>query len=90
MPRRHDGALRTRSDTYGEPAVIAIREAGPGNYRVAGLAQLEQACDSAGVPLGNHDRHILAWLSGWEPETVQVVIGLIARAHAAGQADTNT
>ncbi len=79
------GPYNHRSETNAEPAVVAIRGAGPGNYREAGRAQLEMACDRAGVQLGDHDRHIVAWLCGWEPETVQVIIGLIARAHAAGQ-----
>lgn len=42
------------------------------------------ACEQAGVELGAYDRSILQWLCGWEPETVQVVIGLVSRAHAAG------
>jgi hypothetical protein len=28
---------------------------------------------------------ILAWLAGWEPETVQVVVGLIGRAAQGGR-----
>lgn len=44
------------------------------------LAALQQA----GVELGACDRRIVAWLAGWEPYLVQVVIGWIERAHAAG------
>lgn len=44
------------------------------------LAHLEDACASAGVELGAYDRSILEWLAGYEPSTVQVVIGLIRRA----------
>ena len=47
---------------------------------------IAEACDAAGVELGAFDRRTLAWLAGWEPSTVQVVIGLIIRAHAAGKA----
>ena len=39
----------------------------------------------AGVELGAFDRRVLAWLSGWEPETAVVIAGLITRAHAAGR-----
>lgn len=43
------------------------------------LALLE-ACAAAGVHLGAYDRRVLAWLSGWEPQTVAVVVGIILRA----------
>jgi len=43
-----------------------------------------EACDAAGVELGEFDRRTLAWLAGWETATAQVVIGLIVRAHASG------
>ena len=32
-------------------------------------AMLVDACVMAGVELGAFDRRVLAWLSGWEPET---------------------
>jgi hypothetical protein len=51
------------------------------------LRHLTEACGQAGIELGTIDQQVLAWLSGWEDATVQVVIGLIARAHAAGAAD---
>ena len=47
---------------------------------------LLSACAAAGVELGAYDRHILAWLAGWEPQTVAVIAGLISRAHEAGRA----
>jgi len=47
---------------------------------------LSRACTDAHVELGSYDRKILQWLAGWEPGTVGVVIGLVARAHASGQA----
>ena len=49
---------------------------GPGLHKV-----LEDACTAAGVELGAYDHAILLWLAGWEPSTVAVVAGLIARAH---------
>jgi hypothetical protein len=49
------------------------------------LAALTGACEAAGVELGDFDRRIVGWLAGYEPATVQVLIGLIGRAHTAGQ-----
>jgi hypothetical protein len=45
-----------------------------------------------GVELGAFDVRILNWLAGYEAATVQVVIGLISRAYAAGveQGGNNT
>lgn len=42
------------------------------------------ACQQAGVTLGAYDERIIRWLAMWEPETVQVIIGLVDRAHEAG------
>jgi hypothetical protein len=50
------------------------------------LSHLLASCESAGIELGAFDRSVLDWLAGWEPSTVQVVIGLVARAYAAGVA----
>jgi len=41
------------------------------------------ALHASGVEFGAHDQRIAAWLAGWEPETVQVVIGWIERANRA-------
>jgi hypothetical protein len=49
------------------------------------LGALLDACETAGVDLGLHDRQVLSWLSNWEPTTVQVFVDLIERA-AAGPA----
>lgn len=55
---------------------------------VHGEAALRQhlidACQTAGVTLGAYDLRIISWLAGWEPETVQVVVGLIQRARQSG------
>jgi hypothetical protein len=53
-------------------------------------AALIVAIVEAGVKLGNFDRQVIDWLTRWEPATVQVVIGLIGRAHAAGRAAATT
>jgi hypothetical protein len=52
--------------------------------RAAQLRHIEDACRDAGVELGAFDWQILEWLAGYEASTVQVIIGLIARA-AAGE-----
>jgi len=46
---------------------------------------LADALTAAGVETGAYDREICAWLAGWEPETLAVVVGLLERAHAAGR-----
>lgn len=51
------------------------------NIRYAGMVN---ACIGAGVELGKYDARMLAWLSRAEPELCQVLIGLVARAYAAG------
>lgn len=67
--------LRAQARLSNEHEGQAVRE--------AQLRHLEAACAAAGVELGAFDRRILTWLAGWEPSTVQVVVGLIRRA--AGQ-----
>lgn len=54
------------------------------NVRYAGMVN---ACLGAGVELGKYDARILAWLSRGETEVCQVIIGLVARAYAAGLKD---
>jgi hypothetical protein len=45
---------------------------------------LEDTCRAAEIELGRFDHAILVWLAGWEPSTVAVVAGLIARARQPG------
>jgi hypothetical protein len=54
----------------------------PGEMTGANYKRLVTACKQARITLGAFDRQILAWLSGWEPETCQVIIALVKRAHA--------
>jgi hypothetical protein len=42
----------------------------------------------AGIELGAWDRRIVHWLAGWDSCTVLTVASLIARARAAGPAQT--
>lgn len=43
-------------------------------------AKLYTACIKAGVELGEYDERILSWLAKWEPQAVQVIVGMISRA----------
>lgn len=90
------GPYETEQDTYQEPMPARVREIQQRNFRSdlvetsqresrqAKFAGLIEACRDAGVEIGAYDRRFLGWLAGYEPSTVQVVIGLITRAHAAG------
>lgn len=84
------GPYATERDTMASPLGAAIRVTRPelGSYRAIQMEHLRQACAGAGVELGAYDERILAWLATYEPATVQVVIGLISRAHAAGLAQS--
>jgi hypothetical protein len=83
------GPYETEAATYAEPMparVHALHEAGrvrsgdpDGVARDAKLAALLEACEAAGVELGGFDRATLEWLAGWEPSTVQVLVGIISR-----------
>jgi hypothetical protein len=48
-------------------------------------ALIVSACDAAGVELGAYDERILAWMGNWEPQTCQVIAGLITRASEAAR-----
>lgn len=81
------GPYETEAATRGEPLPSAV--SGLHNRDLVGetmLAHLTAACEAAGVELGAFDLRILRWLAGWEPSTVQVIIGLISRAFASGHA----
>jgi hypothetical protein len=84
------GPYETEADALAEPLAHEVNDLHkPGRYRsdeighvvaTTQLRHLESACAAAGVELGAFDRQTLAWLAGWEVSTVQVIIGLIARA----------
>jgi hypothetical protein len=81
----------TWAQVHGEPLVrdtYALRDdvdAPSGTLSAENERRLLGACEDAGVELGAYDRSILALLAGWEPEPVQVVIGLIVRAALGGR-----
>ncbi len=63
-------------------AVAHILDSPPGTWGDGNRRLLEDACRSAGLELGALDERIVTWLAGFEPWTVAVIAGLIARAHA--------
>jgi hypothetical protein len=80
------GPYGTEQQTYNSPLARAVQAAEPGRGVSAQLNQdhLASALADARVTLGSYDVRILNWLIRFEPSTVQVVIGLISRAYAAG------
>ncbi|MGH3905652.1 MAG: hypothetical protein ACRDTE_15935, partial [Pseudonocardiaceae bacterium] len=60
-----------------EPSTAEFYDAVPDQ-----LAVLLDALD--GVPITDHERRTLYWLSGWEKHTVENLAALITRARQAG------
>ena len=73
---------REASRTGAVRAVCAAFDADPGVGKMAphNTAMLTAACEAAGVLLGAYDTRVLEWMGTWEPQTCQVIAGLIARA----------
>jgi hypothetical protein len=68
-------------------AAEAAAEPGMGPIKAAGNRKLlGRVCEAAGVTMGRYDDRIVGWLSAWEPSTVAVVAGWVARAYEAGRA----
>jgi hypothetical protein len=94
-PRRV-GPYETEAQAMAEPMPVEVRmldsdhriPAGQMGDRSAQIAlrHLLEACATADVEVGVHDRRVLSWLTRWEDDVGQVIIGLIARAHAGGAA----
>ena len=76
-PQPHDERRRL-AKIIGDARELLADPGQPGE-RVGRAAR----CGAVGVELGACDRRIVAWLSGWEPQTCAVVAGLIDRARAA-------
>lgn len=79
------GPFQTEADASRTSAVRAIHaafDADPGAGKMCPLnyRMLLDACDAAGVVLGDFDRGVLAWLANWEPQTCAVIAGIIRRA----------
>ena len=87
------GPFETKQQARETPevqAVYAAFSADPGVGKMAAHTHrmLMAACTAASVQLGAYDRRVLAWLSGFEPETAEVIAKLIIRAHAGAVALT--
>lgn len=80
-PRR--GPFETERQAADAARHIYRARPASGAWQAAAHKMLEDACAGAGVELGAHDHRILIWLAGWEPSTVAVIAGLIARAGTA-------
>lgn len=63
------------------------RAAGESDMRRAQVRLLLDTLAELGVQAGSYDQLILAAIGQWEPATTAVLVGLIERAHAAGQGD---
>jgi hypothetical protein len=79
------GPFQAYREASESPAARAVYEAfrgDPGTGKMAGpnLRMLTEACEAAGVELGDYDRRILTWLADNEPETCAVIAGIISRA----------
>jgi len=95
------GPYRTEAEALADaaPLIAAERAVDPGNRPMtdairdarlqARIRHLAHALVDAGVELGDYDRRIAAWLCDWEDATLQVLVGWIERAHAAGHSAGN-
>lgn len=72
--------------TDAEPVYTAARrDHVRGSMTRANAAALRTALADADVELGAFDQTIVMWVAGWEPQTVQAVIGWISRAHGGAR-----
>jgi hypothetical protein len=85
------GPFSTLQEAESTPAVRAIygkvRDPGSpqGLLRELSSKLVLDACEAAGVELGDQDRATIRFLGNWEPHTCQVIAGLIERAYEAGR-----
>ena len=80
------GPFETAREASDTPAVRAIyltmrASTKRGAMQEGGYRMLLDACAVAGVRLGAYDRDTLQWVSGFEPESCQVIAGIISRAN---------
>jgi hypothetical protein len=93
-PMTTSGPLETEQQARALPEVQAVYagfrkltgQVIVGGMDAPNLAMLEDACSRSGVVTGAFERRILAWLAGYEPETVAVVVRLVEGAYEAGRA----
>lgn len=85
------GPFETEAATRNQPMSTEIREAREKGLRGANnvntrVRHMFATCAATGVVLGARDLSTIGWLANWEDSTVEVIIGMIRRAHAAGVA----
>lgn len=69
-----------------EPIYAAARrDRVRGSMARANAAALRETLAAADVELGAFDQTIVMWVAGWEPQTVQAVIGWISRANGGAR-----
>lgn len=95
-----NGPYATEKDAAAEAMPRAIRDLRVANRVRSGdperivattvMGYLDDAMAAASVQLGDFDRRIVAWLCGYEPTTVQVVLGLVGRAFESGRRSAPT
>ena len=96
LPTKAWGPYACEEETLREPMPQAIRHLHGSGQTTSGdpdrlvRATIERhlldACADSHVELGGYDLRILAWLSDADYSAAQVVIGLIRRAYASGNA----
>lgn len=86
-PATAHGPYETEAQARADVDALHARAAAAGDSekRRANVRALLDTCARLGVRIGLYDELILASIGQWEPQTTVVVLGLIERAHAAGQ-----
>jgi hypothetical protein len=87
-PDRPPGPFDSEREARELPAVRKVYEAfdrdpGVGKMAPHNHRMILDALAAAGVYLGAYDHRIAEWLAGWEPQTVAVIAGWVARARLA-------
>lgn len=78
---RKDSAPLAEAIQAVDPGFGPMTDAIRARRRQVRVDYLTAALAGAGVELGQLDRRIVTWLADWETETLQVLVGWIARAH---------
>lgn len=95
MNRPH-GPYATRGQALADAAPLraAVSAADPGgavtdeiraNWRQTVITYIDNRLHACGVNLEAYDAEVINWLSLWESDTIQVVLGWVERSHAAAE-----
>lgn len=76
------GPYESESDAAMDAIDVTALPPATGQWTRANVDKLLSACRSSGVELGDYDELVVKWIARWEPQAVQVVVGLISRAGA--------